>query len=205
MRRIHLAEAFYAERGLASRFHLSDASPDGLDEWLEERGYLKEVPCDLMTAQTADTVRLTASCTPAARGLTAVVEPEPTSAWMDAFLELEGYSPEVRPFYDGLYRRIEPAKAFLRLMDGERCAAAGCAVAEEDWAGFIGVVVHPAFRGKGIGRRLIHELACWSLEEGAEQLYLQVIADNVPAMKLYTGAGFSRLFGYHYRTAASGM
>ncbi len=59
-----------------------------------------------------------------------------------------------------------------------------------------------AARGRGAARTVLAALAAWAGAHGADRLYLQVERDNVPALGLYEGAGFSEAAGYHYRTAA---
>lgn len=50
------------------------------------------------------------------------------------------------------------------------------------------IVVDVAARGRGLGRRL---LAALLAEAGAQPVFLEVRADNVPARALYARAGFS--------------
>lgn len=50
------------------------------------------------------------------------------------------------------------------------------------------IAVDPAFQNQGIGRRLMHKwLAC-----GADTAFLEVAADNIPAITLYQSLGFDR-------------
>jgi ribosomal protein S18 acetylase RimI-like enzyme len=42
-------------------------------------------------------------------------------------------------------------------------------------------------------------LAQWGQIYQARQLYLQVMADNAPALALYERLGFETLYHYHYR------
>ena len=39
----------------------------------------------------------------------------------------------------------------------------------------------------------------WSAEAGAASAYLQVRAQNTPALRLYESMGFKTAYGYHYR------
>jgi [ribosomal protein S18]-alanine N-acetyltransferase len=68
----------------------------------------------------------------------------------------------------------------------------------------IGVV--PAFRQKGIGRRLLSAAAIEAKRRGAERLFLEVASDNSPALALYRRAGFvkvGRRAGYYHRAAGA--
>ncbi|XOK64167.1 GNAT family N-acetyltransferase [Paenibacillus elgii] len=192
------SEAFYRSHRLTPRFHISEASPSGLDEYLERRGYVKETPCLMMTTDVGQAIRRTEPVY--GNSLRAVVQPSHDASWLGHFLALEGFAPELLEFYDNLFSRIEAPTVYISIMDRDQCVGMGTAVAEDGWSGFINIVVHPQLRGQGIGKRIVHELARWSQDQGADRLYLQVIADNAPAIRLYSGAGYEKLFAYHYRT-----
>ena len=50
--------------------------------------------------------------------------------------------------------------------------------------------VAPEYRGKGINRQLIEQLAKWSKEQGINNMHLDVFADNQPAINAYRKSGF---------------
>ena len=76
------------------------------------------------------------------------------------------------------YARIEKSKHYLR---HERHA----------YLGFM--YVEPRWRGKNINRMIIEHLRRWSISKGITELRLEVYCDNVPAIKAYERAGFSKL------------
>ena len=53
-----------------------------------------------------------------------------------------------------------------------------------------GVFVHPDYGGKGIGMRVLDVIADRAAKVGITQLHLGVGAENEPAKRLYTKAGF---------------
>jgi ribosomal protein S18 acetylase RimI-like enzyme len=57
------------------------------------------------------------------------------------------------------------------------------------------VVVEDAYRGQGIGRRLVEAATEEALQLGAEGVLLQVHQDNTPALQLYRGFGFREVSG----------
>ena len=62
------------------------------------------------------------------------------------------------------------------------------------------VVVAPAGRGTGTGRRLLGELEARAAARGAEHVMLEVRADNAAALGLYESGGYrvlSRRRGYY--------
>ena len=50
--------------------------------------------------------------------------------------------------------------------------------------------VHPAYRGRGVGRRLVDQVVVWARERGAERVDLWVTRGNGPATLLYEQCGF---------------
>jgi ribosomal protein S18 acetylase RimI-like enzyme len=57
----------------------------------------------------------------------------------------------------------------------------------------------PEYRRRGCATTILHTLASWGRENGAVNMYLQVMERNTNALNLYRKFGFERLYGYHYR------
>ena len=57
------------------------------------------------------------------------------------------------------------------------------------WAHVCQVIVDPAWRGQGVGRRLMEALARHLRGAGCTHWYLNVKRDDVPALRLYASAG----------------
>ncbi len=53
--------------------------------------------------------------------------------------------------------------------------------------------VVPDCRQSGMGAHLVRECSLMADHAGAGQLFLEVVADNVPALALYTGRGFQQV------------
>ncbi len=79
-------------------------------------------------------------------------------------------------------------------LDGERVV--GWADVFPFWAhaiahrGSLGMGVHPTYRGRGIGRRLLAACIEKAWRTGLTRIELEVRADNGPAIRLYEQAGF---------------
>jgi len=56
------------------------------------------------------------------------------------------------------------------------------------------VAVLPAYRGRGIGRQLVEAAVDLARERGGAWALLQVRDDNEPALRIYDGLGFTRLY-----------
>jgi ribosomal protein S18 acetylase RimI-like enzyme len=81
--------------------------------------------------------------------------------------------------------------------------AGGVAAYADDWVGFRSLEVDPAHRRRGLARQVMAALAGWGAERGATTAYLQVLADNEPALALYAGLGFRTHHRYRYLVPAA--
>ena len=75
--------------------------------------------------------------------------------------------------------------------DGARGFILARVVADE--AEVLTLAVDPTARRQGVARALIEAAAGAALNAGAEALFLEVAADNGPAIQLYETAGFERV------------
>lgn len=57
------------------------------------------------------------------------------------------------------------------------------------WPG-LGVAVHPATQGQGLGTALVRQLVTVAREAGKAGVHLTVYTDNTPAVKAYRAVGF---------------
>jgi len=69
----------------------------------------------------------------------------------------------------------------------------------QGWLGVTAVTVADQHRRRRYGTRLMSELAAWAAERGARAIYLQVAADNGPALEMYSRMGFHHHHDYRYR------
>ncbi len=78
-------------------------------------------------------------------------------------------------------------------------ACAGQVAVDGEVAGLFDVVTAEGARGRGHATRVCAALLAWARGQGARTAYLQVSADNAPAVALYRRFGFATLYTYHYR------
>ena len=76
--------------------------------------------------------------------------------------------------------------------------ASGYAGCDGDWVGLGGLWVEPAERRSGLGLAVVEALLDWGAAQGATTAYLQVLADNTPALALYERLGFREHHRYRY-------
>jgi ribosomal protein S18 acetylase RimI-like enzyme len=67
------------------------------------------------------------------------------------------------------------------------------------YAAVFSMATRPQYRRRGVAGGVLAELRAWSREKGHGQMYLQVVRDNVAAIRLYERAGFTFGHRYHYR------
>ncbi|MCB1440989.1 MAG: GNAT family N-acetyltransferase, partial [Nitratireductor sp.] len=95
--------------------------------------------------------------------------------------------------------RIEPeAGMFVHEVDGVAAATAIC-VQDADLAGLFEVATAHQYRRSGHARHTVLTALKWARLRGARTAWLQVEADNMAALDLYTSLGFATLYSYHYR------
>jgi N-acetylglutamate synthase len=193
-RRVDRAERFYAAHGAVTRFQISPgACPPGLDALLAERCYRRESPISLLVAPTAGVLgRL------AVGSARVTVADRPTRAWFDVWHAVHGHDADLGAEWDLLARVRRPC-GYARAVIGGEVVAVGRAVADTGWAGVFGMATLARARGGGAARGVLAALARWAETRRVDRMYLQAERDNVPALRLYQGAGFTEVCGYHYR------
>jgi GNAT superfamily N-acetyltransferase len=198
---VERVEAFYARRGLPAMAAVAHPA-DGLGEDLElvallaARGWSVRTPTVVMTAATDELPGAAEAPLPA--GLRVVTGATPDEAW------LARYHYQGAPEVPAAGRRIlvsADEQVFVRVLDGEETVAVARGSLSPGWAGVTAVETAPTHRRRGLGRRLLAEVADWARARGAASTYLQVSADNTGARALYGGTGFTVHHAYHYRVA----
>ncbi len=198
--RLAIVEDFYRRRGLPVRYQVGAVvEPPGLEELLAARGYVIEAATVVQTATVADVL---ASSTVADVRVDAVDTAD--ERWLARHGAAHGDDPAPRQrvaTYARLLARLAPRAiaATATAKDGTTVAA-GFVVVERGWGGIFGMGTRVEARRTGVARALLHALARHAQTLGATRLYLQVEAENAPALALYARSGFDRAYDYHYRS-----
>lgn len=187
--KIDYCENWYAKRDLPSIFRLTDAmQPSDLETYLDKRAYERYNETLVQTASLSSS-NLTLDSHFHSHGTI-------SDDWLVKWAEWNSVpSPHIATAKAMLSQKTETDACFAWIDD----VAVGLAVREGEFAGLFDIVVHPDSRGQGIGKALVSSLLGWSQQAGAKIAYLQVVANNRPALALYDKLGFNLHHRYWYR------
>lgn len=197
-------EKLYAEHNLPCTFKMTKAAPDGLQNFLVQKGYSYNAETNLMNVSAVDE-KFLSRCEQ-------IIEPEeigvivtafPDDTWLDCYFKWENRTDsKAIEITNRQFEIVDADKnlnaVYCRIQISGVDVAVASAVIENGNAFLLNVVVDEKVRGKGYGKMLVKETLEAACNFGAENLYLQVVADNAVAVKMYESFGFEFLYKYWY-------
>lgn len=111
------------------------------------------------------------------------------------------------PWDKGALQSLLTASGVLALADDANTGFILVRIAADE-AEILTLAVRPTSRRRGLGRHLLEAAAGEAVKRGARTLFLEVAADNDPALALYRGAGFDpvgRRAGYYARPGGAAV
>ncbi len=194
--KLALAAEVYREAGVPMIFRLTPFSqPAGLDDALAALGHQMVDTTRVMIAEELPA----AAPRPVPAGMSWVALDGP--AFAEAVGALRG-SPTAHRHSHALRLQHSPVPyegfAIRRDADGA-VLACGQFAREGDLVGLYDVFTHEAARNQGLSSLLCERLLSNAAGQGAKIGYLQVDADNSPALRVYQRLGFVDAYRYHYR------
>jgi ribosomal protein S18 acetylase RimI-like enzyme len=185
-------EALYRAKQLPTVFKLTaESNPAALDERLAARGYAKEARTRVMA--------LTIDAPIAVPFEHVVLEGQYSERWLQDYCRLSGrstsYLPTMRRMLDNLVDRA----IFASLPIDGQTVALGMGVVAQGYVGLFDIATAEAFRRRGFASELIQAILAWAQTNGANYSYLQVMCDNLPALRLYEKFGYCEQYQYWYR------
>jgi len=119
--------------------------------------------------------------------------------WLEHFYRLSNNSLDKQGAHIEILERIsDPVCPMVLLRDGSPVAC-GLGVLSDNVFGVFDLVTGQQWRNKGYGAALVKSLLAWAREQGADRSYLQVVAKNQSALKLYESLGYKLAYEYWYR------
>ena len=123
----------------------------------------------------------------------------PSEEWLSAFFPFEEITgPASQDVFRRMLKRLHVRTRFASVKRDGRTAACAATAMERGYALLQYVVVDPAHRGKGLGRTICRALLAEAAAGGAQHAYLQVMLNNLPALRLYESLGFRKAYDYCY-------
>ena len=189
--KIKFCEEIYTSHELATVFKLTPLSIDVLDAPLEEKGYTKITPTNLMVASLAMRDAFDSK---------AIITNTIDKTWQDNYFRLNGISDKLKIETDKIIQaNIQNKILCASIVENETSVASGFCVVEREYAGLFDIIVDSSCRGQGLGFDICTSLLNNAIKEGAKFAYLHVVADNTPAIALYSKLGFTNCYQYWYR------
>jgi N-acetylglutamate synthase len=184
---LHYIEAHYAEAKLLPTVRVTPVAAGGIGQKLHNCGYkLQSESLTQIAALDRDHVY--------AEHLGLATQAH--DVWLEGVCRSQS---GLKRFPDKLHDivgRITVPRRFATLrLDGKPVAFGLCAI-DQGWAEIGCVMVDETRRGQGCGPAIVSGLMQWAKDEGATSAFLQVDANNLPALALYKSLGFETLYPY---------
>lgn len=190
--KIKKCEEIYSSKGLDTVFKMTDeACPSNLDAILDKRGYKIDSPtsvqvlnlCNIQEPENEDIIISTSI----------------NNQWFGFLCAIDNIPDKNRAIQEEILKNIIPQKYFVLLQREDRIVGCGLGVVDNDFIGIYSIAVDKEYRNKGYGKEIVLNLLKMGKVHGAKKAYLQVMLNNLPALKLYSGIGFKEEYRYWYR------
>ena len=191
--KIRFCEAAYGAAGLPCLFKLTaGARPADLDATLEQAGYrafnhTSVQACELPALSLSSPEHVVAC-------------DRLDDAWMAAFAAFRSLPDRHVATLRAMLAKLRLPTQYVTVMQDGDIVACGLGVLEHPWVGLFDIGTREDRRRRGNATAVVTSLLAWARGEGAEKSYLQVAADNTPAVNLYAKLGFREMYRYWYRS-----
>lgn len=189
--KLDFCKDIYSSQGLPAVYKITPHSAKDLDGILDTCGYEKVTPTNVMVKKltTADFY-----------GFKSIITDKIDVGWQESYFRLNGITDDIKiktgkAIQDGILNKTFCASVKER----EVTAACGLCVIERGYAGLFDITVDQDCRRRGLGFDICSSLLASASRDGAKFAYLQVVADNAPAVALYKKLGFEFYYQYWYR------
>lgn len=189
--KVAYVESLFARHSLPPVFRMTALAETDLDRLLDGRGYRRAEESIVMVGPIAGQPLAGAHAVVVREG----VEPD----WVAAYARLQDIDASRSAMLMRMMELIAPMHATARINDGGKIVGFGLGVVDRGSMGVFEVLTHPSVRRRGLARQIMTGLAAWGRAAGAHQSYLQVVATNAAAIRLYEDLGYVEAYRYWYR------
>ncbi|MEI7663266.1 MAG: GNAT family N-acetyltransferase [Bacteroidota bacterium] len=190
--KISYCEGLYHSHKIPPCFKITSiADPADIDERLANRGYRIH---SVISFQELDISNL-----PDVPLSNIVIETELNPGWIDDFIRMNGFDLHRKPAYISIMNQLRTPKCLISIARDNKAIGVGLGVVEGQYIGLFDIVVDEVYRHTGLGYLIVENIMRWGRSRGARNAYLQVLADNLPAIRLYEKMGFRESYRYWYR------
>lgn len=196
--KIRYCENVYQNMGLDTVFKMTPAVyPGNLDEILEAKGYIIDSPTSVQILDLSDH-----HISPNKR---AILSSNFTKAWLSDFCRLVNLEERHQSTLKKILTNIVPPTCFASLgeVEEKETISCGLGVLQNKYFALYDIVTAANSRNRGFGREIVLNLLNWGKEKGARTVYLHVMLNNEPALRLYSQPGFKEIYRYWYRIKAT--
>jgi ribosomal protein S18 acetylase RimI-like enzyme len=188
-------ESLYRQKNLPTIFRmLSFVDNAKLDSYLVDQGYAFIEPSLVLAQSLGDVSDSSENTLPVSMD---------RLAWLKIFEEIVGIDPNKRAVHAKIIDRVPETSLFTILEHGGKPVACGLGVLHDGYFGIFDIVTNPQDRQRGYGTKLVKQMLSWARQNGGQHAYVQVLAQNAPAVRLYEKLGYRRLYHYWYRIQKS--
>ncbi|MCC5634428.1 GNAT family N-acetyltransferase [Nostoc sp. CHAB 5844] len=185
-------EYFYKKRLQPSIFRLlsfvNDSTEPTLDNYLASAGYAY-IDHSLVLYQKLNSTH---------HQSISLITLEPVS-WLRTYCEILGVDLDNQNNHIKILHLIPTPSVFAVLQENGQAVACALGVVNNGYFGIFDLVTRQQFRNQGYGTKLLKQMLSWAWQAGAQSAYIQVMAQNAPAVSLYEKLGYRRIYHYWYR------
>ena len=193
-RKFDYCESVYAQHGLPVLFRITPfVVPNDLDAALGARGY------EAVDETLVQALALTRPPELPDHDESVAIETPDTPAFVDAVGDLRQSTLGQREAHLERLQNSPLQKRHVLVRCGGGVVWTAQIAVEDDLAGVFDVITAPDARRQGFATLACAYLLSWAWQHGAHAAYLQVSADNTPAIASYRKFGFATVYTYHYR------
>jgi len=192
--KITYCEERYRKWGTPSIFKVTPLVASTFDSQLSTRGYTIEHTTEVMTL---DLHNYTPSIPKPQVHLEKFISP----AWIEGLFSLKRTTNIThRKIVPSMYQAIPKDTIAASIRENGEIIATGLGIMDRSYIGLYAIHVHPAYRGRHLGKSICQAILTEGINQNAQNAYLQVVKNNTPAQNLYHSLGFHPFYTYWFRT-----